>query len=90
LRSDSIIVEEPIQIEELANCPPWLATILEDGYNRGTICKTEDRCGRHQRHGEPHASRPRPAYQLLGIVDGPTMSRAGRKYPRASSACART
>jgi len=34
LRSDSIIVEEPIHIEELANRPPWLATILEDGYNR--------------------------------------------------------
>jgi hypothetical protein len=31
LRSDSIIVEEPIQIEALANRPPWLATILEDG-----------------------------------------------------------
>jgi hypothetical protein len=31
LRSDSIIVEEPIQIEELANRPPWLAAILEDG-----------------------------------------------------------
>jgi len=34
LRSDSIIVEEPIQIEELANRPPWLAAILEDGYLR--------------------------------------------------------
>ncbi len=34
LRSDSIIVEEPIQIEELANRPQWLAAILEDGYNR--------------------------------------------------------
>jgi len=34
LRSDSIIVEEPIQIDELANRPPWLATILEDGYFR--------------------------------------------------------
>jgi hypothetical protein len=31
VRSDSIIVEEPIQIEELANRPPWLAAILEDG-----------------------------------------------------------
>jgi len=31
LRSDSIIVEEPIQIDELANRPPWLAAILEDG-----------------------------------------------------------
>jgi hypothetical protein len=34
LRSDSIIVEEPIQIEALANRPPWLAAILEDGYLR--------------------------------------------------------
>ena len=34
VRSDSIIVEEPIQIEELAYRPPWLAAILEDGYFR--------------------------------------------------------
>ncbi len=34
LRSDSIIIEEPIQIEELSNRPPWLAAILEDGYFR--------------------------------------------------------
>ena len=34
VRSDSIIVEEPIQIEELANRPPWSAAILEDGYFR--------------------------------------------------------
>lgn len=34
MRSDSIVVEEPIQIEELANRPPWLAAILEDGYWR--------------------------------------------------------
>jgi hypothetical protein len=34
LRSDSIIVEEPIQIEELANRPQWLAAILEDGRYR--------------------------------------------------------
>jgi hypothetical protein len=31
LRSDSIRVEEPIQIDELANRPPWLACIMEDG-----------------------------------------------------------
>jgi hypothetical protein len=31
LRSDSIIVEEPIQIDQLANRPPWLAAIMEDG-----------------------------------------------------------
>ncbi len=34
VRSDSIRVEEPIQIEELANRPPWLAAILEDGTYR--------------------------------------------------------
>jgi hypothetical protein len=34
VRSDSIIVEEPVQIEELANRPPCLAAILEDGYFR--------------------------------------------------------
>jgi hypothetical protein len=34
LRSDSIIMDEPIQIEELAHRPPWLATVLEDGSNR--------------------------------------------------------
>jgi hypothetical protein len=34
LRSDSIVVEEPIQIDQLASRPPWLAAILEDGYFR--------------------------------------------------------
>jgi hypothetical protein len=34
LRSDSIIVEEPIQIDQIANRPPWLAAIMEDGYLR--------------------------------------------------------
>ena len=34
LRSDSIIIEEPIQIDQIANRPPWLAAILEDGYFR--------------------------------------------------------
>jgi hypothetical protein len=34
LRSDSIIGEEPIQIEELSNRPPWLPVVMEDGRNR--------------------------------------------------------
>lgn len=34
VRSDSILIEEPVQIEQLANRPPWLAAILEDGYFR--------------------------------------------------------
>jgi len=37
LRSDSIITEEPIQIERLSNRPPWLAVIMEDGGNRHYI-----------------------------------------------------
>ena len=37
LRSDSLIMDEPIQIEELAHRPPWLATVLEDGENRHHI-----------------------------------------------------
>ncbi|MGE5644318.1 MAG: hypothetical protein ACM336_00865 [Acidobacteriota bacterium] len=32
LRSDSILqIEEPLQIEMLANRPPWLAVVMEDG-----------------------------------------------------------
>lgn len=34
LRSDSIILDEPIQIDALANRPPWLAVVMEDGYHR--------------------------------------------------------
>jgi hypothetical protein len=34
LRSDSLAMDEPVQIEELAHRPPWLATVLEDGGNR--------------------------------------------------------
>lgn len=34
LRSDSILVEEPIQIDQLANRPPHLAIVMEDGYYR--------------------------------------------------------
>ena len=37
LRSDSLIMDEPIQIEELGHRPPWVATVLEDGGNRHYI-----------------------------------------------------
>ena len=40
LRSDSVLVEEPIQIEELANRPAWLPVVMEDGYNRDYDVKT--------------------------------------------------
>jgi len=34
LRSDSVILDEPIQIDELSGRPPWLAVVMEDGYHR--------------------------------------------------------
>ena len=34
LRSDSLIMDEPIQIEELGHRPPWVAIVMEDGENR--------------------------------------------------------
>jgi len=34
LRSDSIILDEPIQIEQLSGRPAWLAVVMEDGYHR--------------------------------------------------------
>jgi hypothetical protein len=34
LRSDSVILDEPIQIEQLGARPPWLAAVMEDGYYR--------------------------------------------------------
>jgi hypothetical protein len=41
LRSDSIIGDEPIQIEELSNRPPWLPVIMEDGRNRHHVIDEE-------------------------------------------------
>ncbi|HWR54426.1 MAG TPA: hypothetical protein VN428_25180 [Bryobacteraceae bacterium] len=34
LRSDSVLLDEPEQIEALSNRPPWLAVVMEDGYFR--------------------------------------------------------
>jgi hypothetical protein len=34
LRSDSIIHDEPIQIERLSNRPPWCAVVMEQGWRR--------------------------------------------------------
>ncbi|MEA2064007.1 MAG: hypothetical protein U9P14_09945 [Gemmatimonadota bacterium] len=34
LRSDSIIHDEPIQIERLSGRPPWLAVVMEQGWRR--------------------------------------------------------
>jgi len=34
LRSDSIVLEEPMQIEQLSGRPQWLAVVMEDGTHR--------------------------------------------------------
>jgi len=34
LRSDSIVHDEPIQIERLSNRPPWCAVVMEQGWRR--------------------------------------------------------
>lgn len=38
LRTDSILVEEPMQIEMLGERPPWLPSIIEDGHSRHYRC----------------------------------------------------
>lgn len=50
LRSDSILVEEPIQIDMLANRPPWQAVIMEDGYDRQYKLTMQPRLERAMRH----------------------------------------
>ena len=40
LRSDSLIMDEPVQIEELGSRPPWLAIVMEDGENRPYVTST--------------------------------------------------
>ncbi len=70
LRSDSIINEEPIQIEELANRPPWLPVIMEDGYLRQyDVARIPvDTAGVNQRENAI-ASRFRSGRELLVPVD---------------------
>jgi hypothetical protein len=34
LRSDSVILDEPVQIQALSERPAWLAVVMEDGYYR--------------------------------------------------------
>ena len=72
LRSDSVILDEPEQIEELAHRPPWLAVVMEDGYHRhyrtDTAALPRGR-GRRRRHRAHDAPRPRRGRQLLVALD---------------------
>jgi len=90
LRSDSIIMEEPIQIEELGNRPPWLATILEDGANRhyrlaGALTADEDGTGYAERYREVaglHALDLGANYFALW-TEADNIKRYYEKYPRS-------
>lgn len=84
LRSDSIIVEEPIQIEELANRPPWLAAILEDGYFRQYDVQklTTDAAGINVLENYMmHVADLRANYWSLW-TEADNLARYNEKYPR--------
>lgn len=84
LRSDSIIVEEPIQIEELANRPPWLAAVLEDGtYRKHDLQKLKlDEAGVNQLENYMlHVLDVRANYWGLW-TESANLARYDEKYPR--------
>lgn len=84
LRSDSIIVEEPIQINELANRPPWLAAILEDGYFRQYDVQklTTDAAGINVLENYMmHVADLRANYWSLW-TEADNLARYNEKYPR--------
>jgi hypothetical protein len=84
LRSDSIIVEEPIQIEELANRPPWLAAVLEDGtYRKHDLQKLKlDEAGVNQLENYMlHVLDVRANYWGLW-TESDNLARYDQKYPR--------
>ena len=72
LRSDSVILDEPIQIEELSNRPPWLAVVMEDGYHRHYRTDTSafvNAPGPVNPIDRTHAARARSRRQLLVALD---------------------
>jgi hypothetical protein len=85
LRSDSIIVEEPIQIEELANRPAWLAAILEDGtFRQHDLQKPKiDEAGVNQLENYTlHVLDVKTNYWGLW-TESDNLARYYEKYPRA-------
>ena len=83
LRSDSILVEEPEQIEALANRPPWLASILEDGYFRTYDTKAKDAAGINMLEVQmPHVLDLGANYWSLW-TETANLARFDREHPRA-------
>jgi hypothetical protein len=84
LRSDSIIIEEPIQIDQIANRPPWLAAVLEDGYFRQyDISKlSKDASGVNELENYMlHALDVRSNYWALW-TEAANLARYNQTYPR--------
>jgi len=85
LRSDSILnIEEPVQVEILANRPPWLAVVMEDGehrdYNVNTIPK--DAAGINAREKAMlHVLDLGANYWSLW-TEGENLKRYAERYPR--------
>jgi len=73
LRSDSLIMDEPIQIEELGHRPPWLATILEDGENRHYVLPEDA--------AEEQACLRKLSANMLTFVGPDDEAQSGDDYP---------
>ena len=88
LRSDSILnIEEPLQVEILANRPPWLAVAMEDGehrdYNVDTIPR--DAAGINEREKAMlHVLDLGANYWSLW-TEGENLRRYHERYPRGIS-----
>ena len=85
LRSDSILtIEEPLQVEELAHRPPWLAVVMEDGYNRDYNVDTIPR------DAAGIAEREKSMLHVLDLganywslwTEGANLKRYNERYPR--------
>jgi hypothetical protein len=73
LRSDSLIMDEPIQIEELGHRPPWIATVLEDGGNRHYVLP--------EFAAEEHACLSQLSPNMLRFVGRDNETKPGDDYP---------
>ncbi len=87
LRSDSVIGDEPIQIEMLANRPQWLAVKMEDGRNRHHLLEP----GTSARDQVDPLYRERTALHALDLcanywalwTEADNLRRYAEKYPRS-------
>jgi hypothetical protein len=88
LRSDSILnIEEPVQIEILANRPPWLAVVMEDGEHRDYDVPTipSDAAGINEREKAMlHVLDLGANYWSLW-TEGGNLKRYHERYPRGIS-----